>query len=61
MNTGTSAILSPCIGVCEVATDGLCSGCLRDLSEIARWSQMSDAERLRIMDEVLPDRESRRR
>ncbi len=61
MNTARSAILSPCIGVCEVAADGLCTGCLRDLSEIARWSQMSDTERLRIMNEVLPDRESRLR
>ncbi len=61
MNTATSAILSPCIGICEVAADGLCSGCLRDLSEIAAWSQMSDAERTRIMDEVLPHRESSRR
>jgi len=28
---------------------GLCMGCGRTLDEIARWAQMSDAERERIM------------
>jgi len=28
---------------------GLCMGCGRTLEEIARWAQMSDAERERIM------------
>jgi predicted Fe-S protein YdhL (DUF1289 family) len=52
-------ILTPCIGVCELDVGGLCKGCHRTLDEIARWSAMSDAERLRLMDEVLPQRESR--
>lgn len=61
MNSSNNALVSPCIGICEIAADGLCTGCLRDLSEIAEWSQMSDAERLRLMDKTLPERESRRR
>lgn len=61
MNSSSNPILSPCIGICEIAVDGLCTGCLRDLSEIAEWSQMSDSDRLRLMDQVLPERESRRR
>ena len=36
---------------------GLCLGCGRMLDEIARWAQMSDAERERIMAE-LPARRS---
>jgi uncharacterized protein len=36
---------------------GLCLGCGRTLDEIARWAQMSDAERERIMAE-LPARRS---
>jgi uncharacterized protein len=36
---------------------GRCLGCARTLDEIARWSQMSDAERDRIMAE-LPQRGS---
>lgn len=28
---------------------GLCTGCLRTLDEIARWSAMSDAERRAVI------------
>lgn len=60
MNTAFRAVLSPCIGVCTLDGDGLCEGCLRTTSEIARWSQMSDDERLRVMEHVLPARERAR-
>ena len=53
------AVLSPCIGVCSLGEDGLCQGCLRTTAEIARWSQMGDDERLRLMETVLPQREAR--
>ncbi len=54
------AVLSPCIGVCSLDADGLCEGCHRTSAEIARWSQMGDDERLRIMESVLPGREAAR-
>lgn len=57
MTTSFRAVLSPCIGVCVVDEEGLCTGCLRTLDEIARWSTMGDDERLRVMDVVLPARE----
>lgn len=53
----TPAILTPCIGVCSLRLDGLCDGCLRTTDEIARWSTMSEAERERVMELVLPARE----
>lgn len=53
-------VLSPCIGICALGNDGLCEGCLRTGNEIALWSQMSDDERLRFMEQVLPQREARR-
>jgi predicted Fe-S protein YdhL (DUF1289 family) len=31
---------------------GLCIGCARTLDEIARWAEMSDAERERVMAEL---------
>lgn len=41
---------SPCIRVCVIdPVQGLCSGCLRTLDEIARWSSMSAAERRAVM------------
>ncbi|MEP6907196.1 MAG: DUF1289 domain-containing protein [Pseudoxanthomonas sp.] len=60
MNSVYRAVLSPCIGVCYLDDDGLCQGCLRTTSEIARWSQMDDDERLRVMDNLLPVREQSR-
>jgi predicted Fe-S protein YdhL (DUF1289 family) len=52
------AVLSPCIGVCRLDEIGLCVGCRRTTSEIARWGQMNDDERLRLMESVLPMREA---
>ena len=60
MNSAFRAVLSPCVGVCALDDDGLCFGCHRTSAEIARWIQMNDDERLRLMEDVLPDRESRR-
>lgn len=34
---------------------GLCRGCYRTLAEIARWAELSDAERARVM-AALPSR-----
>lgn len=44
------AALTPCIGLCRIdAATQLCSGCHRSLDDIARWSQLSNAERAAIM------------
>ncbi len=50
------AVLSPCIGICNLEDDGLCAGCHRTGAEIAQWQMMNDDARLRMMDEVLPQR-----
>lgn len=60
MNSSLRAVLSPCIGICALDGQGLCEGCHRTPAEIAGWSQMSDAERLHVMDVVLPVREASR-
>ncbi len=54
------AVLSPCVGICSLDDEGLCLGCHRTSSEIARWPQMNDDERLRLMETTLAARESRR-
>lgn len=49
-------IRTPCIQVCVVdGESGLCLGCFRKLSEVARWSRLTDAEREAVMCE-LPSR-----
>ena len=50
------AVLSPCIGICTIDDDGLCVGCHRTGNKIAAWPMMNDDARLRMMDEVLPQR-----
>jgi predicted Fe-S protein YdhL (DUF1289 family) len=60
MTTLYRAVLSPCIGICDLGSDGLCLGCRRTSAEIARWISMSDDERLRLMEDVLPLREAHR-
>ena len=50
-------ILSPCIGICRLGSDGCCEGCLRSGDEIARWVAMGEAERRRLMEVVLPQRQ----
>lgn len=54
------AVLTPCIGVCTMADDGLCDGCHRTTAEIAGWMAMDDAQRLHLMDVVLPTRDTLR-
>jgi predicted Fe-S protein YdhL (DUF1289 family) len=44
---------SPCVKVCVMDPQlGLCRGCCRTLDEISRWSQMGDAEREAVMQEL---------
>ncbi|WP_373258218.1 DUF1289 domain-containing protein [Brevundimonas sp.] len=51
------SIATPCVQVCVVdGASSLCLGCYRTLSEIAGWSELTDAERAAIMAE-LPERE----
>ncbi len=55
--TPNNPVLTPCIGICELDASGYCEGCHRTGNEIAAWGQLNDADRLRIMNEVLPARE----
>ena len=59
MMSSSRAVLTPCIGVCILDPAGFCDGCFRTGDEIARWLSMSDAERLDLMERVLPEREAR--
>ena len=60
MTPPLTAILTPCTGVCTLDQDGYCLGCHRSVGEIAGWSQLSDDERRRVMEVVLPLREAAR-
>ncbi len=41
---------SPCVDVCQMDPQRrVCAGCYRTLDEIARWAEMSDADRERVL------------
>ncbi len=47
---------SPCVRICVVHPEArICTGCLRSIDEITRWSKMTAAERREII-AALPDR-----
>lgn len=47
---------TPCVNICVLDdAAGICIGCGRSGDEIARWVQMSPAERRTVMD-TLPER-----
>lgn len=44
------SVASPCNKVCVMdPQSGYCRGCRRTLDEIARWGEMADDERLRVL------------
>ncbi|HEX7338595.1 MAG TPA: DUF1289 domain-containing protein [Rhodanobacteraceae bacterium] len=53
-NDSVPAPLTPCIGVCQLDAAGYCLGCRRSLDEIAHWRDFDEAERHRLMRDVLP-------
>jgi predicted Fe-S protein YdhL (DUF1289 family) len=45
----TASRHSPCVGICDLdQATGWCRGCGRSRDEIARWIELSDAERLKV-------------
>ena len=44
---------SPCTKVCRInATSGFCEGCWRTLAEIGAWSQLDDAAKREVCDQL---------
>ena len=44
---------TPCVKICTLdARSGLCLGCGRTIDEIARWTAISAAERIRVIGEL---------
>lgn len=41
---------SPCVGICALNAQSVCTGCGRTLAEIAEWSQASDSRRRRVVE-----------
>ncbi|QKM63456.1 DUF1289 domain-containing protein [Polynucleobacter antarcticus] len=44
-----STVPSPCVNWCDINPEnGYCRGCYRTLTEIAKWSALSDPEKRKV-------------
>jgi len=44
-----TTVPSPCINCCDISPENsFCRGCYRTLNEIAKWSELSDPEKLEV-------------
>lgn len=41
---------SPCVDICELNNDDICTGCFRSLDEIGLWSGYSDQDKRRVLE-----------
>ena len=44
-NDEVKKVASPCVSICVLDENDICSGCYRSIKEIAEWSQMSENEK----------------
>lgn len=49
----TAQVKSPCINICCLDEQDICSGCYRSGNEISRWGAMSNDERRQVMKNVI--------
>lgn len=42
-------VASPCVSVCALDDDDVCTGCFRDLDEIAAWSTLDNSGRREVL------------
>jgi len=44
-----SPVRSPCVSICALDDNDICTGCQRSGMEIATWGRMSDVQRLEVL------------
>lgn len=52
MNTETppeKPVRSPCVSICALDDDDICTGCQRNVSEITGWSRMNNDQRRAVL------------
>lgn len=40
---------SPCVSICALDEDDICTGCQRSVAEITRWGRMDNQERREVL------------
>lgn len=49
MTLDDKPVASPCVSICALNEDDICTGCQRSIDEIRRWSRMSNPERRQVL------------
>ncbi|MGE7958818.1 DUF1289 domain-containing protein [Pseudomonas sp. NPDC089530] len=49
MKAAERPVSSPCVSICALDDDDICTGCQRTVDEITRWSRMDNAERREVL------------
>jgi uncharacterized protein len=49
MNAPERPVPSPCVNICALDDDDICTGCQRTVAEITRWSRMDNDERRGVL------------
>ncbi|WP_213877250.1 DUF1289 domain-containing protein [Pseudomonas sp. dw_358] len=49
MNTPERPVRSPCISICALDEQDICTGCQRTADEITRWGRMQNDERREVL------------
>lgn len=45
-------MISPCINICKLDKNKICIGCFRTIDEIANWTKYTDAEKLKVINQL---------
>ena len=48
-STGERPVRSPCVSVCALDEQAICTGCQRTADEITRWGRMLNDERRTVL------------
>ncbi|UVM22994.1 DUF1289 domain-containing protein [Pseudomonas wadenswilerensis] len=49
MSTPERLVASPCVQICALDDDDICTGCQRTAAEITRWGRMDNIERRQVL------------
>lgn len=49
MTAADKPVASPCVSVCALNEEDICTGCQRSIEEISRWSRMDNLERRQVL------------
>ncbi|MGE8406119.1 MAG: DUF1289 domain-containing protein [Pseudomonas sp.] len=49
MSTAEKPVASPCVSICALDDQDICTGCQRTAAEITRWGRMENTERRQVL------------